>query len=151
MYCYHFVCHFPSLDSELQFIRDPYTTFDQLKSLRLICRSFNHVASPRVLSCVSLLGRRGDTMDDILDNMRQLCAIISSDLHGHLHVTHTLVACGWHLTFQALQVGDAMSIHLLAFLYLPKILPMYIYCRLRTRYRLSGASAFNIPNVQRVV
>ena len=89
-----------------------------------------------------------------MDNMRQLWAILSSDLHEHLHATRTLVLSGWRWIFQGISVGEALSSHVLAFLYIPKILPLYIYhsvgC-LRTRYLLSRASAFNVPNVHRVV
>ena len=64
-------------------MRDPDTTFDQLKSLRLACKSFDCAAAPRLLYCVRLFG-----LSEIpMSNIRQLQTIVSPDLESHLCMT----------------------------------------------------------------
>lgn len=89
-------------------------------------------------------------------NIRQLQAILSSDLHEHLHATRMLVVNGWGWLIQTLHVGQLEILNplLLLILCLPRILPLCIYhyvVSLRTRYCLSRASTFNMPNIHRVV
>ncbi len=105
-------------------MRDPSTTFDQLKSLRLVCKGSNHVAAPRVLSCVRLFGNG----DNPVSNIRQLHAIVSSNLNGHLYVTNTLVL-DWKWKYN---MCDTIV-------------------RLHARYRLPRALVLNMPNVSRVM
>ena len=71
-------------------MRDPDTTFDQLKALRLICRSFDQLCSARVLACIRLFG-----YDDgaVLENSRHLESIISSKRYNL--PTYTLVIPKW--------------------------------------------------------
>ncbi len=149
-------------------MRDPYTTFDQLKPLRLVCRSFNHVVARRVLSCVRLFGSR----DNPVSNIRQLHAILSSNLNGHLHVANTLVL-GWKWRYKYLSVFKpsmrisnqwvygmiwnstlAPLVYLLVVLFVPRFLPSSAcdsVARLHARYRLLWASVLNMPNVRRVM
>jgi len=151
-------------------VRDPSTTFDQLKSLRLVCRGFNHVAAPRVLSCVRLFGNG----DNPVSNIRQLHAIVSSNLNGHLYATNTLVL-GWkwkyeHLTvfksFRTMRNSDkwvrgmiwnstlAPLAYLLVILFVPCFLPLNIcdlVVRLHARYRLPRALVLCMSNVKRVM
>ena len=151
-------------------MRDRGTTFDQLKSLRLVCRSFNYAAAPRVLSCIRLVGLGERTMS----NMRQLQAIVSPDPNGHLYVTKTIVIGNWKWRYGTFRLGIPVRemdksceracgiilnstvvplACLLTIIFSPHLVPLCIYdsaIRLRTRYRLSRASALNMPNVRRV-
>jgi len=151
-------------------MRDPYTTFDQLKPLRLVCRSFNHVVARRVLSCVRLFGSR----DNPVSNIRQLHAILSSNLNGHLHLANTLVL-GWKWRYEYLSVFKSFRtmrisnqwvcgmiwnstlaplVYLLVALFVPRFLPLSAcdsVARLHARYRLLWASVLNMPNVRRVM
>ena len=55
-----------------------------------------------------------------MNNIRQLWAMLSSDLHEHLHATRTLVVGGWDWIFQAIQARKTLSSHLLVILYIPQ-------------------------------
>ena len=152
-------------------MRDPCTTFDQLKSLRLVCRSFNHVVARRVLSCIRLFG----SADNPVSNIHRLHAMFSSNQIGHLHLTKTLVL-SWKWRYEYLSVfksfrtmrisnewvcGMAWNstlaplVYLLVALFVPRFLPLSacdFVARLHARYRLSQASVLNtMPNVRRVM
>jgi hypothetical protein len=150
---------------------DPDTTFDQLKSLRLVCRSFNHAAAPRVLHCVRLFGLGECPMA----NMCQLQDIVSPDLNGNLYVTKTLVISNWTWGYDTCRLcllfremrnwGKSVSGIILNFTVVPlacflmiifelHMVRLCIYdsvSRLRTRYHFSRALVLNMPNVRRFV
>jgi hypothetical protein len=155
-------------------MRDPDTTFDQLKSLRLVCRSFNYAAAPRVLHCVWLFGLRECSMF----NTGQLQAIVPPDLNGNLYVTKTLIMGNWRwpctrlffpireahnsgVCVYAIIVNSTVVplLCLLTIIFAPHLVRLYIYdcvAHLRTRHRFSRASVLknlqvNMPNVRRVV
>ena len=153
-------------------MRDPNTTFDQLKSLRLVCKSFNYAAAPRVLHCVRLfgLGERSDS--ESMSSMRQLKAIVSPDLNGHLHETKTLVMANWKWTcrlFLPLRETRYSGVRVSVFIFNSTVVPLmclltaifaphsvHSYIRdsvvhLRTRHRFLRASLLGMPNVRRVV
>ncbi len=162
LYCLLFVL---SLSFWLKFIRDPYTTFDQLKSLRLVCRIFSDVAGRRVLSRVRLFRRVEDS------GYRPPLSIISSELNRDLHEANTLVV-DWNtyvsifIPFQVMRNSNkwvlpiicnltlAPLTYLLTFILRPHALPLCISNSinlLRSKYRLSRASVSNMPNVHRVM
>ncbi|KAK2464941.1 hypothetical protein APHAL10511_003017 [Amanita phalloides] len=153
----------------IEFIRDPYTTFDQLKSLRLVSRSFNDVVAPKVLSCIRLF-RHGDSA---LPSMRQLQALTSSNSNNHLYMTDTLLLGNWKwiygdklfVSFREMRntglwvpgiiVNSTLLpfIYFLGFLFMPHLLPLTVFnsaVRLRARHRLSHTSSLNMPNIRRV-
>jgi hypothetical protein len=155
-----------SLSFRLKFIRDPYTTFDQLKSLRLVCRIFSDVAGRRVLSRVRLFRRVEDPWMEFLPPL----SVISLELNCDLYETSTLVA-DWRntnrsmfMSFREMRKSNKWVlpiienftlvpfVYLLRFIFCPDTLPLCIYSsinRLRSKYRLSRASVFNTPNVRR--
>ena len=150
-------------------MKDPCTTFDQLKSLRLVCRSFNHVIAPRVLSCVRLFG------NNPVSNIRRLHAMFSSNSNRHLHLTNTLVlSWKWRyehfsvfVSFRTMRILNrwvygmiwnstiAPFVYLYVVLFLPRFLPLRacdLVARLHARYHLSQASVRNtMPNIRRVM
>jgi hypothetical protein len=150
-------------------MRDPDTTFDQLKSLRLVCRSFNYAAAPRVLHCVWLCGL-GKCQ---VSNRHQLQAIqVSPDLNGNLYMTKTLIMGNWKWALKLFAplretrnsgvwvsaiIFNSTVIPLMCLLmiiFAPHLVHLYIYnsvIHLRTRHRFSRASVLNMPNVRRVV
>ncbi|KAF8332524.1 hypothetical protein F5887DRAFT_46264 [Amanita rubescens] len=152
------------------FMRDFSTTFDQLKSLRLVCRAFNHAAAPRVLSSVRLFGNG----DNPVSNIRQLHAMVSSNLNSNLYATNTLVL-GWKWKYERLTVFKSFRkmrnsdqwvsgmiwnstlaplVYLLMILVVPRFLPLNICdsaVRLHARYRLPRALVLSMPNVSRVM
>jgi hypothetical protein len=71
-------------------MQDPDTTFDQLKALRLVCRSFDQLCSPRVLACIRLFGYDSNA---VLANSRHLKSVTSSKQHN-LPI-YTLVIPNW--------------------------------------------------------
>lgn len=148
----------------LKFIRDPYTTFNQLKSLRLVCRIFSDVVGRRVLSCVRLFRRVEDS------EYRPPLSIIS-ELNRDLHEANTLVV-DWNTYFsifipiQEMRNSNKWVVpiicnltlapltYLLTFICCPRALPFCIYHSinlLRSKHRLSRASVSNTPNVHRVM
>ena len=145
-------------------------TFDQLKSLRLVCKSFNDAASPRVMSCVRLFGNG----DNSMSNMRQLKAIVSSGRKGPLHDTETLIMGHWisnhgcvlYVPVREMRNSGMWVCGIIAnctivplmwtgiSLVEPSFVVLKMYdsvARLRTRICLSRASILNMPNVRRVV
>ena len=151
-------------------MRDSCTTFDQLKSLRLVCRGFDHVVAPRILSCARLFGNG----DNPVSNIRHLHAILSSNLNGHLYATNTLLL-GWKWRYEHLRMFKSFRTmrnsnqwvsgmvwnstlaplaYLLVVLFFPRFLPLNIcnlIVRLHVAYRLPQASVFSMPNVRRVM
>src|SRR6266704_6704779 len=49
----------------LEFVRDPDTTFNDLKPLRLVCKAFDTIWSPLILSAISIFPRSTDYPDDV--------------------------------------------------------------------------------------
>ncbi|KAF8338389.1 hypothetical protein F5887DRAFT_517606 [Amanita rubescens] len=152
----------------IHFIRDPYTTFDQLKSLRLVCRIFSDVAGRRVLSRVRLFR----LLENPLMKFPPPLSIISLELNCDLYETSTLVAdwrnvdASMFISFRQMRNSNEWVfpiicnftlvplIYLLRFIFCPGTLPLCIYSsinRLRSKYRLSRASVFNTPNVYRFI
>ena len=149
-------------------MRDPDTTFDQLKSLRLVCKSFDWATAPRVLYCVRLFGLSEMPMS----NIRQLQTIVSPDLESHLCMTKTLVIGNWNWSprlFEPLRKTRNSGVRvpaivfnsavipllcLLTIIFAPHLVHFYIcnsVVHLRTKCRFSRASVLNMPNVRRVV
>ena len=151
-------------------MRDHDTTFDQLKSLRLVCRSFNYATAPRVLHCIRLFGLGECPMS----NMRQFQAIVSPDPNGNLYVTKTLLMGNWKWEYDACRLfdslkemrNDGMWVSEIILYYVLLCLLMIIFephtvrfklciydsvSSLCTRYHFSRASVLNMPNVRRVV
>src|ERR1700759_4999018 len=58
-------------------MRDLDTTFDQIKALRLVCKSLDAVCLPRVLGYFSLFGQ---VEEDVLENFRHFNDVLSSNL-----------------------------------------------------------------------
>ncbi|KAF8332889.1 hypothetical protein F5887DRAFT_39312 [Amanita rubescens] len=154
------------------FARNPDTTFEQMKSLRLVCRSFDQAARRRVMSRVRLFGNG----DNPMSNMLQLHSILSSNLNGHLDATTTLVMGDWKWRYGELQLFVSFremrdfaypkvpgilsnsTIVPLAYLFVmlcaPHLFVLGIHdlvALLCTRYRLSHPSVLNMPRVRRVI
>ncbi|SRR6266550_3769485 len=153
-----------SLSFWLKFIRDPYTTFDQLKCLRLVCRTFSDVAGSRVLSRVRLFRCPEDRMDYLPP------LSIISELNRDLYETSTLVADWRHInmsvfiSFREMRRWNEWVLPIIFnFTFIPLgCLLCCILCPhaaslrmsssincLCSKYRLSRASVFNTPNVHR--
>src|ERR1700760_2770336 len=58
-------------------MRDLDTTFDQIKALRLVCKSLDAVCLPRVLRYFRLFSR---DEEDVLENFRHFNDVLSSNL-----------------------------------------------------------------------
>src|SRR6266478_2208255 len=56
----------------LQFVRDPDTTFNDLKPLRFVCKSFDTIWSPLVLSTISIFPRSADHPCDVSEHLSHL-------------------------------------------------------------------------------
>jgi hypothetical protein len=76
-----------------KFIRDPDTTFNDLKPLRLVCKTFDIIWSPLVLSAISMFPRTVNNPDDILENLRHLHHLIYSPYHAKQF--NTLIIRNW--------------------------------------------------------
>ncbi|KAK2462661.1 hypothetical protein APHAL10511_005394 [Amanita phalloides] len=146
----------------IEFLKDPNTNFDELKVLRLVCRKFNAVVVPFVLSCICPF--RDET--DLLGNLCQLGALLSPKPRQHLYVTETLVLKEWiwiygvnrHFSYRDLPIGSFVLLNsllaLLLLVSLPYTLPLVTFktgIRLNARFLLSGDSRINLPNIRRVV
>jgi hypothetical protein len=109
-----------------------------------------------------------------MSNMRQLQAIVSSNLNGRLYATKTLVIGNWKWKYGGALIVSFREMrnsglwitgiiwnstlvplmYLFVILFAPHFLLLSIYdsiTRLRTRHCLSRASVFNMPNVRRIV
>ncbi|KAF8332888.1 hypothetical protein F5887DRAFT_39253 [Amanita rubescens] len=153
------------------FTRNPDTTFEHLKSLRLVCRSFDQAARRRVLSRVRLFGN----VDNPMSNMLQLHSILSSNSNGHLDATTTLVMGDWKwryskqlfMSFKHMRIRGVSKVigilwnstfvllwYLFMILCAPHLVVLFIHdsvARLCTRYCLSHAPVLNMPCVRRVI
>jgi hypothetical protein len=154
-----------SLPSQLppQFLKDPNMTFHDLQVLRLVCRTFNAIVAPYVLSCICLFRDE----KDLLGNLRQLRTLLSSKPNQHLSMADTLVLKEWtwiygvspYLSYNDLPtIGPLIFLNsLIALLFLvslPYTLPTVTFktgIRLSARFHLWRKYKINLPNIRRVV
>ena len=147
----------------LQFLKVPNMTFHDLQNLRLVCRTFNTIVAPHVLSCICLFRDE----KDLLGNLRQLRTLLSSKPTQHLSMADTLVLKEWiwiygvspYLSYNDLPtIGPLILLNsLIALLFLvslPYTLPTATFktgVRLHARFYLWRNSKVNLPNIRRVV
>jgi hypothetical protein len=153
-------------------MKDPNTTFDQLKALRLVCKEFNEIIAPRVLPSLILFKydfrRKYSCHRHIVDNLRQHLAL-SSRQRSDLRATVRLTIRGWDWIYDhpfssyksVPHAGRLITSNLLLagyyflkFLLGPQTLPIFIYhgvLRLCGRVCLSQTSRLNLPNIRCVV
>ena len=155
----------------MKFLRHPDTTFDQFKALRLVCKTFDEITTPRVLSCICLFVHG----DNVLANLRQLQSLVHPKPNGRLHLTDGLVIKNWKwiygeshfMSFRDMRntglwvPGIILNstvlpfIYFLGILFTPQFLPVGIFntaVRLRARHRLSQTARLDmLPNVRSVV
>ncbi|KAM6495309.1 hypothetical protein JOM56_009932 [Amanita muscaria] len=154
----------------VQFARDPDTTFDQLKDLRLVSQTFDVLCSRKCMSCIRLF-RRGD---NLLANLRQLHGLLPSKHKSH-HIDYpkTLIIENWRwvygnkhfLSFREMRnsgqwvPGIILNstlfpfIYFLEFLFTPQVLPVRVFnsvVRFKARRRLSHTNTLDMPNIRRV-
>lgn len=154
-------------------MKDPNTTFDQLKALRLVCKEFNEIIAPRVLPYLILFTydyrRKYSYHRHMVDNLRQHLALSSSRQHSDLRATVRLTIDGWDWIYDypfssyksVPHTGRLIKTNLLLacayflkFLLGPQILPIYMYhgvLRLCGRVCLSQISRLNLPSIRCVV
>lgn len=154
-------------------MKDPNTNFDQLKSLRLVCKEFNEIIAPRVLPSLILFKydyrRKYSRRRHIVDSLRQHLALSSSRQRGDLRATVRLTIDGWNWIYDhpfssyksVPHTGRLIAtnlllacVYFLRFLFGPQTLPISIYhgvLRLCGRVCLSQTSRFNLPNIRCVV
>src|SRR6266478_546784 len=148
-------------------MQDPDTTFDQMKALRLVCRSLDAICFRRVLASIRLFGR--DT-EDVRGNFHHLNGVLSCN---RLSSASTLVIPNWRwiygeesfISFRAWPgPGGATAIilfntfvapfaHLFRFIVSPKILPVGVFhssIRLRAKFRLAFRNEIGFSNIRRV-
>lgn len=143
----------------------PLTTFDELKSLRLVCTLFNEIIAPRVLVCLAMF----KYPYTILGNIRQFQTLSSSRLCSDLQTARKLRIHGWDWNYHGPFVSYrslphiglliwanivVSGYHCLRFLFKPKILPMSIYdgsLQIYGRICLSHTRRLNLPNIHSVV
>ncbi|KAM6495310.1 hypothetical protein JOM56_009933 [Amanita muscaria] len=154
----------------VQFARDPDTTFDQLKALRLVSRTFDVLCSRKCMSCIRLF-RHGNSP---LNNLRQLQGLLPSKHKSHhMDLPTTLIIENWRwvygnnffLSFREMRDGKSWVpgiifnstflplVYLLRFLLAPQVLPVGVFnsiMRFRARRRLSHATTLDLPNIRRV-
>ena|SRR6266478_235371 len=149
-------------------MQDPDTTFDQMKALRLVCRSLDAICFRRVLTSIRLFGR---DVEDVPGNFHHLNGVLSCN---RLLPASTLVIPDWHwiyprgkyfLTFHELPgARGAMLVillntflgpiyHFYRFVRSPKILPVgvfHFFIRLGAQFRFAFANDIEFSNVRRV-
>lgn len=147
----------------LQFLKDPNMTFHDLQVLRLVCRTFNAILAPYVLSCICLFRDE----KDLLGNLRQLRTLLSSKPNQHLSMADTLILKEWtwiygvspFLSYNELPtIGPLVLLNsliaLLCLVSLPYTLPTATFktgIRLNARFHLWRNSKIILPNIRRVV
>ena len=148
-------------------MQDPDTTFDQLKALRLVCRSLDAICSRRVLTSIRLFGNGSRY---VLENFHQFNGVMSCK---RLSSATTLVIPNWRwihgdenfLSFRAspgpggvttvilLNTFVVPFIHLYRFILSPSILPVGVFhsaIRLGAKLRLAFRNEIGFSNIRRV-
>jgi hypothetical protein len=156
-------------------MQDPDTTFDDLKALRLVCRSLDAICSRRVLTSIRLFGC---DVEDVPGNFRHLNGVLSCN---RLLPASTLVIPDWPwiypqrwrffrlgdtiLPFTELRGTGGMIALILINTFLvpiyhsyriirsPKILPVGVFhwfIRLRAQSGFAFANKIALSNIRRV-
>ena len=120
------------------------STFDQLKSLRLVGRCYNYATAPRVLYCIRICDQ--DACHEQLEMEYDTCrlCILFRDMRNWCKSASGLI-----LNFTVVPLACLLTI-----IFAPHMVRLCIYdsvSRLRTRYHFSWASVLNMPNVRRFV
>ncbi|KAF8344983.1 hypothetical protein F5887DRAFT_1074901 [Amanita rubescens] len=149
-----------------QFLSDFYTTFEEIKALRLVCRRFNAIVAPRVYSHIDAFKFN---YDDVVANMRQLLTLLSSKPSEQLHATTTLTISDltWvdqtsplipfsELPFLNLLVNPVIAVnyYLIRPILFPQVVPTAILHSALCNYarlKLYITPRFNLPNVTHVI
>ena len=154
-------------------MKNPNTTFDQLKALRLVCKVFNEIIAPRVLPSLVLFkynhSRKYSSRRHIAGSLRQHLALSSSRQRSDLSATVRLTIQGWNWTYDhpftsyksVPNIGRLIAtnlvlsgIYFFKFLVGPHTLPISIFhgvLRLCGRVCLSQTPRLNLPNIRCVV
>ncbi|KAK2462662.1 hypothetical protein APHAL10511_005395 [Amanita phalloides] len=152
----------------IKYMKDPDTTCDSLKALRLVCRQLNEIIAPRILSCLGLFRRGSNT----LSNLLQLETLLAPNLNDCMSAVETLAIHEWKwiygtnpfVSYRDLPIPSLLvPINTLVILYcaikcliVPQTIPHVAYktiLRLFARLRLSSPfkPGFNLPNIRRVI
>ncbi|KAK2464942.1 hypothetical protein APHAL10511_003018, partial [Amanita phalloides] len=149
----------------LQFMRNPLTTFDQLKELRLVCKTFNAIIAPKVLLHIRPFDGR-----HVWRNIRYLHTLLSIRRNSDLRVAEKLILRDWiwiygppyFISYRRLSKfrefvsanSSSILYYLLRFLFRPQVLPNGIRdgtLRVYARLRLPITPRFNLPNIRCVM
>ncbi|KAK2464623.1 hypothetical protein APHAL10511_003316 [Amanita phalloides] len=146
----------------VQFMRDPDTTFKQLKTLRLVCKALDDITAPKVLANIRLF--KNDL--NVPYNFSQLRTLLSTKKSRHLRTTKTLRIEQWawlngsyftpyvklpnvrQLVVQNILLALLYPVYGLAH---PHYLHQRVYnhcLRRRTKQLLTRTPRINLPNVR---